>query len=108
MTRSVTLRKEERHRTELKILSGSLPNFQAQLLDISEGGARVKMNTVPSDDIRGIRMPFRTRLANQMASVFQGVARVAWVQETMDGFEAGLEWEQLTNAAFSALKESIA
>jgi hypothetical protein len=106
MTSSVQLRKENRVPVNMKILSGSLPNFQAELLDLSEGGARVMMKSAPVD-IQGSSLPFKTRLANQVASAFQGVARVAWVHETMEGFEAGLEWEHLTNAAVSGLKNAL-
>lgn len=104
-------RKHNRITTEMMLRSVSLPAYSAELTDISERGARLKLKTrkAPTELVEN-RIRFGVSLPTQMTTQFEGFARVAWVRETKEGVEAGLEWEKLSAAdwarAINALKLS--
>lgn len=92
-------RKHNRIATEMMLRSVSLPAYSAELTDISERGARLKLKArkAPKELVEN-RIRFGVSLPNQMSTQFEGFARVAWVRESKDGVEAGLEWEKLSAA----------
>ena len=95
--------RENRIATEMKIRSVSLPNFSADILDISADGARVKMKGRPASSLFEARIRFGVSLKQQMGAQFEGFARVAWIEETDNGFEAGLQWEKITKGGWATV-----
>lgn len=87
--------------------SPELPKFKAEVLDLSEGGARVKVNQPTQELAKNSVFSFGAFLSPRVNSTFKGKARVAWVRETLDGLEAGIEWQDLTNSACRALRSAL-
>ena len=85
--------------------SHELPNFKAQVLDLSEGGARIRLK--PGELRQGSVFGFASFLSSQVNSPFKGNAKIAWIRETMDGMEAGVEWQDLTGPALRALRSAL-
>ena len=85
--------------------SHELPNFRAEVLDLSEGGARIRLKA--SDLARGSVFGFAAFLSSRVNSPFKGSAKIAWIRETLDGVEAGIEWQDLTGAALKALRSAL-
>ena len=96
-----------RRRVKMTLVSHLFPSHQAEVLDLSEGGARIRLKSAPNKASQVPSFSFDARFLSQFSSVFAGRARVAWVSETLDGFEAGLEWESLTSQALSGLKSAL-
>ena len=90
-------RQNNRVQVEMKIRSVSLPGFSADIVDISNTGARVILSGKPSNSILEERIRFGVSLQNQMSPHFEGYARVCWIEETENGLEAGLQWEKLSS-----------
>lgn len=101
------VRNQGRFPVKAELHSAVLPNFKAEILDLSEGGARVRLRGRAADIAPETRFGFGAFLSPRVNSVVKGNARVAWVRETLDGVEAGLQWEDLTKAGISALKSAI-
>lgn len=91
----------------MKIRSVSLPNFAADIVDISETGVRVKLAGQPTASLLESRIRFGASLRTQMTAQFEGFARVAWIHETEGGLEAGLQFEKMTQAAWQRAKAAL-
>ena len=91
----------------MKIRSVSLPYYMADVLDISTTGARLKLKGRAADSLLEDRIRFGIMLDGQLSSQFEGFARVAWVKQTENGIEAGLQWEKLTAAAWEKAKGAL-
>lgn len=98
----LTKRNTRRVQTDLDLRSVSLPGFTAKILDASERGVRVQLKGEPSKNFQESRIRFGLSLPGQCRVQFEGYARVAWVNKSEQGFEAGLEWERLTEAQWLA------
>ena len=99
-------RNKGRYQVRVDLHSPALPNFRAEVVDLSEGGARVKLRG-RSDRAANKNFSFGAYLSPKVNSLFKGDARVAWIRETLDGFEAGLEWESLTASAVKNLRSAL-
>ena len=97
MRRTNRARTATRRRVEMTIVSQVFPSHQAEILDLSEGGAKIRLKSSPRKADQAPSFSFDARFLSQFRSVFAGRARLAWVSETLDGFEAGLEWESITD-----------
>ena len=102
-----TTRNEGRFPVRMRITSEGLPHYQADILDLSEGGAKVKLRATPNTDLKNQRIPFGATIPAQVYAAFEGMARIAWSQQTLDGFEIGLQWENLSAKAKKKLKEAL-
>jgi PilZ domain len=100
-------RKSKRIKTEMKMRSVSLPLYAADVIDISETGARVRLQGKTSEGLLEDRIRFGVSLKSQMTAQFEGFARVAWIRETAKGVEAGLQWEKLTADAWLKAKGTL-
>jgi PilZ domain len=100
-------RKATRTNVNMKIRSVSLPHFAADIIDISESGARVVLAAQPDASLLESRIRFGASLNTQMTAQFEGYARVAWIRETENGLEAGLQWEKMTDAAWQRAKAAM-
>lgn len=100
-------RNKGRFPVRVNLHSADFPNFRAEVLDISEGGAKVKLRRPPASNLADRKVKIGAFLSPKVNSLFKGVARVAWVRQTLDGAEAGLEWDSLTSSATSALKSAL-
>ena len=100
------VRNKGRYHVRVALHSAALPNFRAEVVDLSEGGARVKLRG-RSDLAPNKNFSFGAYLSPKVNSLFRGDARVAWIRETLDGFEAGLEWESLTSCAVKTLRSAL-
>ncbi len=106
--------KNQRHvaRTpvQMSLRSASLPGFLADLVDLSEDGARIRLRGAVSQSLENQRIRFGASLPGQMGSQFEGLARVAWLRQTDSGWEAGLEWEKLNSCVLvgTAIRRHIA
>lgn len=99
-------RNQGRFPVRAELHSPHLPNFKAQILDLSEGGARVKLER--GEQLRpDSKFSFGAFLSPRVNSVLKGQARVAWVRETLDGVEAGLQWENLTQTGLRFLRSAV-
>lgn len=94
----INSRKNTRVQVEMKIRSVSLPNYSADVVDLSNNGARVVLSGKPSGSLLEERIRFGLSLQNQMNSQFEGFARICWVKETENGLEAGLQWEKMSGS----------
>lgn len=92
---------------QLNIRSVSLPGYGADILDISESGARVKLKGKAASTLLEDRIRFGVSLQSQMSPQFEGFARVAWLRQTENGLEAGLQWEKLTSDAWIRTQASL-
>lgn len=97
-------RENSRIFTNMKLRSASLPYYSADVLDISVTGARLKLKGRAHGNIVDERIRFGIMLHNQIGTQFEGFARVAWVRETENGLEAGLQWERLTASEWEKAK----
>lgn len=100
-------RKEGRYPVRMKMVSRMLPHLSADLVDLSASGAKVRFPKSMVPVRAGATIPFGARLANQLSSAFEGIARIAWVNETLDGIEAGLEWETISENAVERIKLAL-
>lgn len=100
-------RKTQRQTVNMKIRSVSLPNFNADIIDLSETGVRVKLAGKPAESLLESRIRFGASLSTQMTAQFEGFARVAWIRETENGLEAGLQFEKMTEASWQRAKASM-
>jgi PilZ domain len=107
MNKRPKVRQRGRFPVRMKILSKGLPQFQADILDLSEGGARVRLRDTPEHPLTNKEISFGARVPSQVYAAFDGVARVVWENRTMDGFVIGLEWKNLTSKAIASLKDAI-
>jgi PilZ domain len=101
------LRNKGRFPVRVDLHSADLPNFKAEVLDLSEGGARVKLRRASSHIQADGKFRFGAFLSPKVNSIFRGDARVAWIRQTLDGVEAGLEWEGLTSCALRTLRSAL-
>lgn len=95
--KNIDARKSARISTEMRLRSVSLPYYSADLIDISNSGARIKLKgkTAPEALLES-RIRFGLSLPAQMSAQLEGYARVVWVRQTEKGIEVGLQWEKLT------------
>ena len=105
--RNGNARKNARILADMKLRSVSLPGYSAEVLDISAGGARVKLRSRAGNSLLEDRIRFGVSLSRQMNVQFEGFARVVWVRETPRGIEAGLQWEKLTEAAWQRAEQAL-
>jgi hypothetical protein len=89
-------RKSSRVAVEMSLRSTSLPRYQASIVDLSNSGARIELKGAVSQALENQRIRFGASLPGQNSIHFEGLARVAWVKQTVRGWEAGLEWERMT------------
>lgn len=101
------LRNKGRYHVRVDLHSAALPNFRAEVVDLSEGGARVKLRGRTEDLAPNKNFCFGAFLSPKVNSLFKGSARVAWIRDTLDGVEAGLEWDGLTATAVKALRSAL-
>lgn len=101
-------RKFERVPAEMKLRSVSLPYYNAEIVDISTSGARIKLkgNSTPLELLE-CRIRFGVSLPTQLSPQFEGFARVVWIQKTENGLEAGLQWEKLTEEGWKRAQAVI-
>ena len=101
-------RQNSRIRTNLNLRSVNLPNYSADVVDFSLGGARVKLKGRPSENLLEDRIRFGVMLNGQMSTQFEGFARVVWIRETSNGAEAGLQWEKMTGSDWEKAENALA
>lgn len=99
-------RRHPRYAAEMSLRSSQLPMMQAQVLDLSENGARVRLRSAPPGGLQGSIIRFGASLPGQQVAFFEGQARVAWAREAEQGWEAGLEWQALPSQE-RAMLESV-
>lgn len=105
--KNVKIRKANRTNVNMNLRSAQLPHYAAKVVDLSEDGAKLRLKGAVSPSLVEERIRFSASLANQIGTAFQGYARVAWVKETANGVEAGLQWEKMTASALQAVKAAL-
>lgn len=85
-------RREGRFPVRMKVVSNDLPHLEAEMLDLSKSGARLRLPKSLAPVTPNTRISIGACLVHQARTIFETPARVAWVSETLDGVEAGLEW----------------
>jgi hypothetical protein len=88
-------RRTPRYPADMSLRSSSLPLIQAQILDLSESGARVRLRAPASPALEHQVIHFGASLPGQQSPFFEGSARVAWIRQTDTDWQAGLEWDRL-------------
>jgi len=81
----------------LNLRSVQLPKYSAEVVDFSQGGARIllKTNRVPCN-LWESRIRFGLSLPGQAGIHMEGQARVVWLRMSEHGVEVGLQWERLS------------
>ena len=91
----------------MNLRSTQLPSFSAKIVDLSLGGAKIKLKGKPQASLVEERIRVTASLAAQQGQAFTGYARVAWVREVEGRFEAGLQWEKFTDLAVCSIKAAL-
>jgi hypothetical protein len=77
---------------------------RAQIIDLSDNGARVRVETDPPRERTldlEVFLPFHTD------PLFAGRAQVIWSRHTSEGTEFGLEWTAPTAQAWQSAKNQL-
>jgi hypothetical protein len=104
---NTTKRQNKRVEVSMNLRSVSLPHYSAEVIDICETGARIRLKGEPEAQLQEARIRFGLSLADQVRVQFEGLARVAWVRSTKTGVEAGLQWEKMTQADWLRAKAAV-
>ena len=97
----------ERVSVKMKLRSVQLPNYVAEVVDLSARGAKLRLADLPTQTLEEERIRFAASLPEQVGHAFEGYARVAWLKKTPSGIFAGLEWEKMTKSAWLAVKAAL-
>ena len=92
---------------QMNLRSASLPRYQADIVDLSQGGVRIRLRGAVSQALENQRIRFGASLTGQMGPQFEGQARVVWIRQTAAGWEAGLEWEKLSPSAWQQVSAAL-
>ena len=105
--RNLQIRKSPRTQVTMTLRSAQLPSFSAKVVDLSLGGAKIKLKGKPQESLVEERIRVTASLPTQQGQAFTGYARVAWVKEIDGRFEAGLQWEKFTDLAIDSVKATL-
>ena len=101
-------RREARIEVSMKMRAAVLPGHQAEVLDLSGHGARIRVKGFVGSDLEESTIRFGAGPREVYRPAFEGLARIAWVKSQENGqAEIGLQWEKMTPSAWNSLKRSL-
>ena len=100
----IEIRCEARTKVDMKLRSVKLPYYKASLVDLSQGGAKLKLRAKPNTSLLNEDFKFSASLARRAKDLFQGQAQVVWEKETELGFTIGVRWKELPGYAEKAIE----
>ena len=101
--KSIQVRSDSRTKVDMNLRSTKLPHFKAKLIDLSQGGAKLRLRAKPSSSLVNEEMKFSASLPRRSKDLFRGQAKVVWEKETKQGFTLGLRWSELPSYAEKAI-----
>ena len=103
-----TQRSEARVEVSMNLRAAVLPGHQAEVLDLSAHGARLRVKGVVGAELEESTIRFGAGPKEVYRPTFEGLARIAWVQTQENGqAEIGLQWEKMTPSAWNSLERSL-
>ena len=99
---------EARIEVSMRMRAAVLPGHQAEVLDLSNHGARIRVKGLVGSELEESTIRFGAGPKEIYRPTFEGLARIAWVQTQENGqAEIGLQWEKMTPSAWNSLKRSL-
>lgn len=103
-----TQRSENRIEVSMKLRAAVLPGHQAEVLDLSGHGARIRVKGSVGFELEESTIRFGAGPKEIYRPTFEGLARIAWVKPQENGqAEIGLQWEKMAPSAWNSLKRSL-
>lgn len=100
-------RQSERMPVSMNFLSTNLPTSPAELVNLSDGGCKIRLSQAPGHNLQNACISAKVTLPCNSQALFEGAARVIWVQEVQDGVDIGLQWTAPTSNSWKVAKAML-
>lgn len=105
--KAIQMRQAHRVSVKMNLRSVQLPQYKAEIVDLSTSGAKLKLRALPEKSLKEERIRFAASLPSQIGQAFEGYARVVWTKKTASGVFLGLEWEKMSESAWLSVKAAL-